>query len=113
MTFTMFQSICVYLLPIVALAINIRFQNNTVRILVFFYYLLLICLRWQVGVDFETYVQWINRYGYLDLSLFNEPLAIGLIKLSGIVHFPRLFFIGGGLSFMGAVFFILYNTENQ
>jgi hypothetical protein len=97
----------------IALSVNIRFRNRYVRLAVFVYYTLLICLRWQVGIDFQTYVEWIEWYGYLDFSLFNEPLSIGLIKLSGVTGFPRLFFIVGGLSFMGAVFFLVRGTEDR
>ena len=112
-TFTLIQSILIYLVPVIVLAVNIHFQNGVVRVSVFLYFLLIICLRWQVGVDFQTYVQWIKRYGYLDFSALNEPFSIALIKLSGSMHVPRLFFIVGGLFFMGAVSFILHNTEEE
>ena len=113
MTFTIDMTILLYLLPLIALAVNIWLKNKIARIAVFCYYILLICLRWQVGVDFTVYLRWINAYAYQKISIFNEPLSVGLIKLSGFLHFPRLFFIVGGLFYMGTVFFILNKTEKR
>ena len=85
MTFTIFQSIILYLLPVIALGINIYFKNHIVRTVVFVYYTALICLRWQVGIDFQTYTEWIKNYDCIcrhRLFLWNGPyLSFGLLPI--------------------------------
>jgi hypothetical protein len=113
MAFGLFGTIIVYLIPVFAGIINLKYKNQMLRHGILIYCAVITALAWQVGADFTRYLEIINNATVLKLTLV-EPLTETIYFLTNKIGEPRVFWIMLALITYGSLFFLIRGlTENE
>ncbi len=112
MIFGLFGTIFVYLLPVLAGLINLKYKNNIVRNGILFYCALVTAFAWQVGADFTRYLGIIENATVFKLTPI-EPLTETIYFLTNKIGEPRVFWVMLALITYGSLFFFVQGLEES
>lgn len=112
MAFGIIGTIFVYLIPVLAGLINLKYKNRMVRNGILIYCALVTALAWQVGADFNRYLGIINSATSFKLTPI-EPLTETIYFLANKIGESRVFWVMLALITYGSLFFFVRGLEES
>jgi len=110
MAFGIFGTIIVYLMPVLAGIINLKYKNQVIRYGILIYCTIVTALAWQVGADFNRYLEIIKNATVFKLTPV-EPLTETIYFLTNKIGEPRVFWMILALITYGSLFFFMRGLE--
>ncbi len=112
MAFGLLGTFFIYLLPVFIELINLKYKNKTVTYGILIYCVVVTALAWQVGADFNRYLEIINNATAFKLTPI-EPLTETIYFLTNKIGEPRVFWVVLALITYGSLFFFIQGLEES
>ncbi len=112
MSFGIEGTILVYYLPVIVGISNLKIKKESVRRAILIYCGFITAIAWQVGSDFNRYVEIIKAKTTLELTLI-EPVTEIIYFITNQIGEPRFFWVMLALITYSSLFFFLWNLEES
>jgi hypothetical protein len=112
MAFGILGTFFVYLMPVFAGVINLKYKNKMVTYGILIYCALVTALAWQVGADFNRYLGIINSATVFKLTPI-EPITETIYFLTNKIGEPRVFWVMLALITYGSLLFFIQGLEES